>query len=183
MSQFQHYRRALGQDDTYRSPEEERLAQHLQLAGLPFTYEERKFRYTHQTKSTYKTDFEVQTKAGPILVEVKGFWTHQNRQKVRQVLKTYPDIRLVMAFIKPQNKISAQSKTTYPKFCEANGIPWIAYDTLLKTDPRCLPQLLIEAVAAAGSSSSTSPAPAAKAQTEPLAMTTATSSASAAPPA
>ena len=183
MSQFQHYRRALGQDDTYRSPEEERLAQHMQKAQLPFTYEERKLRYTHLTKTTYKTDFEVATPAGPVLIEVKGFWTHQNRQKVRQVLKAYPDIRLVMAFIKPGNKISSQSKTTYAKFCEANKIPWTTYHTLLNTDPECLPRLLINLVAEAGSSSSTCPAPDATAQMGLLGMTTATGSASPAPPA
>lgn len=183
MSQFQHYRRAMGQDDTYRSPEEERLAQHMEKAQLRFTYEERKLRYTHLTKTTYKTDFEVMTTAGPVLVEVKGFWTHQNRQKVRQVLKAHPDVRLVMAFIKPQNKISAQSKTTYGMFCEANKIPWTTYHTLLTTPPECLPPLLIKLVAEAGSSSNTCPAPDATVQRQLLDTTTATGSASAAPPA
>lgn len=183
MSTFQHYRRSLGQDATYRSPEEERLAQHMEKAGLRFTYEERKLRYTHLTKTTYKTDFEVATPIGPVLVEVKGFWTHQNRQKVRQVLKSYPEINLVMAFIKPTNKISAQSKTTYAMFCEKNNIPWLLYHDLINTKPECLPRLLIKALAGAGSSSSTSLAPGATAQTELPGTTTATGSASPAPPA
>ncbi len=176
MSQFQHYRRAMGEDDTYRSPEEELLAQRMERERIPFSYEEVKLTYSHVTRTSYRPDFKVATPIGDVLVEVKGFWPHANRQKVKQVVKQL-DVRLVMVFMKPGNKLSKQTKTTYAKFCEKNGIAWVDYHTLINAP--CLPTVLVEAL----QSNTTSPAPDAPARTQLSFMTTGTSTASPAPPA
>lgn len=173
-TRFQAYNRAMGRDSTYRSQEEDQVATALGTRGLPFTYEEHKLRYTKV--STYKTDFAVYLPdVGTVLLEVKGWWSAQDRQKIRAVVAHNPKANLVMVLSRPTNRISKQSKTTYAEFCDRHAIPWVSCKDLSDSTDPC--RLLRQALSSAG----ITPAPDAAAQTEPAPIPTAMFSASSAP--
>lgn len=104
----------------WRSGLEESNAAFLQSRGVSFTYESRKLKWLPEVKfRTYTPDFEITTRSGKtIIVETKGFWTRDDRQKMLAVVQQHPDLDIRMVFQNSNQKISKGSKTTYALWCQ-----------------------------------------------------------------
>jgi len=108
----------------YRSKSEERVAEHLNLLGVPYLYEPKdgKVSYKVERTATYLPDF-VLTNSG-IILEVKGYFTSADRAKYLRVKASNPDMDLRFVFDRASNKLNKASKTTYADWAEKNGFQW-----------------------------------------------------------
>lgn len=114
---------------SWRSGLEEGNAALLRSRGISFTYEQRKLKWLPEVKfRTYTPDFEITTRSGKkIIVETKGYWTTDDRQKMLAVVKQHPDLDIRIVFQNPNAKIRKGSKTSYADWCQKFlGIPWAA---------------------------------------------------------
>ena len=114
---------------SWRSGLEESNAALLRLRGIPFTYEQRKLKYLPEVKfRTYTPDFEFTSRSGKqIIVETKGYWTTEDRQKMLAIVQQHPDLDIRIVFQNPNQKIRKGSKTSYADWCQKFlGIPWAA---------------------------------------------------------
>ena len=105
----------------YRSRFEASVAEQLQKAHVPFTYEDHEFFY--EIPSVYLVDFALRN--GRMFIEVKGYMPPADRRKLLAVKKCHPseDIRLV--FQRASNKLSRAPKSlTYGQWAQRHGFPW-----------------------------------------------------------
>ena len=112
---------------SWRSGLEESNAALLRSRGISFTYEQRKLKWLPEVKfRTYTPDFEITTKSGKkIIVETKGYWTSEDRMKMKCVVAQHPDLDIRIVFQNPNARISKGSKTTYAEWCQKHlGILW-----------------------------------------------------------
>ena len=107
----------------FRSGLERQNARQLQLAGVPFRYEDEKIRYLKPAKnSTYTPDFIITTASGKeIIIETKGRFLTADRQKHLLIQNQHPDLDIRFVFSNSNTKISKGSKTTYAMWCESKG--------------------------------------------------------------
>lgn len=92
---------------------------YLSELGVEYKYESRRVRYlVPESKHYYTPDIEL---PNGILVEVKGKFDPDARQKMALVLEQNPDLDIRMLFM-VDNKISKQSKTRYSDWCAKRGI-------------------------------------------------------------
>lgn len=107
----------------FRSGLERQNAQRLLTAGCQFRYEEDKVSYLKPAKpSKYLPDFRVITKSGKeIIVETKGRFETQDRQKHLLIKEQHPDLDIRFVFSNSRQRISKTSKTTYGMWCESKG--------------------------------------------------------------
>lgn len=107
----------------FRSGLERQNARQLQLAGVPFRYEDEKIRYLKPAKnSTYTPDFIITTKSGKeIIIETKGRFLTADRQKHLLLQDQHPELDIRFVFSNSNTKISKGSKTTYAMWCESKG--------------------------------------------------------------
>jgi hypothetical protein len=106
----------------YRSGLEEEVADQLSRAGVPFEYEPKhgKVRYTKPAReSTYTPDFPL--KELGFIVETKGRFTVEDRQKHLLIKEQHPDKDIRFVFSNSRTRISTQSKTTYADWCSKHG--------------------------------------------------------------
>lgn len=119
---FRHAR-ALG----YRSGLEVKNARHLEALGAEFQYEPFRLPYVKPERTaTYTTDFFL---PNGILVDTKGAWLAEDRQKFALLKAQHPDLDIRMVFTNPNAKISKTSKTSYADVCIKLGLPF-AKDTI-----------------------------------------------------
>lgn len=106
----------------YRSKLEERVADQLEAASIPFEYETVKLKYTVPARSaTYKPDFKI----NDIFIETKGWMrSAAERQKMILVKQEHPDLDIRMVFQNAKNPIYKGSQTTYAKWADDHGIKW-----------------------------------------------------------
>lgn len=88
--------------------------------GPEFEYEAMRLSYTVQR--TYLPDFI--DKQNKVIVEAKGLFTTQDRQKHKLIKEQHPDWDVTIVFQNAKRTISKQSKTTYADWCDKNGIKW-----------------------------------------------------------
>lgn len=95
---------------------------------MAFKYEEEKIPYTKPAReATYTPDFIIETRPDgsrrtkPLIVETKGRFLTEDRQKQLLVKRQHPDLDIRFVFNNPNAKISKTSKTTYAKWCEKHG--------------------------------------------------------------
>jgi predicted nuclease of restriction endonuclease-like RecB superfamily len=97
----------------------------LQERGISFEYEPSwgKIQYTVPAKEhTYTPDFYITTKSGKqIIVETKGLWDAQDREKHRLIKEQHPELDIRFVFSRSKAKIRKNSKTTYADICEGRG--------------------------------------------------------------
>lgn len=105
---------------SWRSGLEEGNAALLRSRGISFSYEQRKLKWLPEVKCrTYTPDFEITTRSGKkIIVETKGYWTSEDRQKMLAVVTQHPDLDIRIVFQNPNAKIRKGSKTTYAEWCQ-----------------------------------------------------------------
>lgn len=106
----------------YRSRLEERIADQLDEAGIQFSYENKKLKYTVPARhATYTPDFDL----GPFLIEAKGYFrSAADRQKLVLVKRDNPEAQIRLVFQKASNPIYKGSPTTYAKWAEDHGFEW-----------------------------------------------------------
>lgn len=107
----------------FRSGLEEQIAADLTAKGVPFTYEELKVPYVKPAKpSKYSPDFVLLNNG--IIVESKGRFITEDRQKQLLVKQQHPDLDLRFVFSNSKTRISKRSNTTYASWCEKNGFKY-----------------------------------------------------------
>ena len=113
---------AAGKKHGFRSGLEDRFIQELEEYGLEPNYEAKKFEYIiPESKHNYTPDFPL---SPHIVIETKGRWVVEDRQKMLLIKEQYPEIDFRIVFYNANQKIKKGSKTTYAMWCNKHGIKW-----------------------------------------------------------
>lgn len=103
----------------FRSGLEEQIARQLTAAGMRVSFEELKLEYVKPSrKAKYTPDFEL---PNGIIIESKGRFLTEDRQKHLLVKAQHPDRDIRFVFSNSKTRISKTSPTTYAMWCEKNG--------------------------------------------------------------
>lgn len=109
----------------YKSGLEDDTAKQLKSLGVTFQYEPREGRIKYTVPASdhsYTPDFYITTKSGKVIViETKGLWTAEDREKHRLIKEQHPGLDLRFVFTRSKAKINKNSKTTYADICEGRG--------------------------------------------------------------
>lgn len=113
---------AAGKKHGFRSGLEDKFIQELEECGLDPNYEAKKFEYIiPESKHNYTPDFPL---SPHIVIETKGRWVVEDRQKMLLIKEQYPEIDFRIVFYNANQKIKKGSKTTYAMWCDKHGIKW-----------------------------------------------------------
>jgi ribosomal protein L39E len=103
----------------WRSGLEEKVANALTEAGIPFTYEKTKVKYIKPaSEHQYTPDFVLDN---GIIIETKGLFTAIDRQKHILVKRQHPHFGKEKGISNSKQRLSKASRTTYGMWCEKNG--------------------------------------------------------------
>ena len=103
----------------FRSGLEERVCEQLAFLNILDCYEIKKISFVQPAKNrNYTPDFWL---PNGIIVETKGVFTVQDRQKHLLIKDQYPDLDLRFVFSNSKNKLRKGSKTTYADWCNKYG--------------------------------------------------------------
>lgn len=113
---------ANGRKHGYRSGLENDIIQQLEELGYDPKYESVSYEYiVPESKHKYTPDFPL---CDSIVIETKGLWKLEDRQKMLLLKEQHPDIDFRMVFYNANQKIKKGSKTTYAMWCEKHNIKW-----------------------------------------------------------
>lgn len=105
-----------------RSGSEERVLKQIERAGYSYTYEGYKIPYiVPASNHTYTPDILL---TNGIIVEVKGLFEAEDRQKMLRIKEQYPHLDIRFVFDNFNNRLYKGSPTTYAKWCEKYGFPY-----------------------------------------------------------
>ena len=111
-----------GRKHGFRSGLEDNFMKELEEYNIDPNYEAKPFEYTvPETKHIYTPDFPV---SPHIVIETKGRWVLEDRQKMLLVIEQYPDIDFRIVFYNANQKIKKGSKTSYGMWCDKHHIKW-----------------------------------------------------------
>ena len=110
----------------YRSGLEQFIADFLQVNQKCIRYEELKIPWIDLRHRTYTPDFILDN---GIIIEVKGFWSVEDRKKHAKVKQQHTDLDIRMVFENSKRKIRKGSKTSYGMWCDKNDI--LYYDRII----------------------------------------------------
>lgn len=103
----------------YRSGLEEQVAKQLKDAGIDAKYETEQVGYLKPARqSKYTPDFIL---PNGIVIETKGRFVVQDRQKHIIIKNQYPNIDIRFVFSNSKSRISKNSKTTYAMWATKHG--------------------------------------------------------------
>lgn len=115
-SKFRHIRAA------YRSGLEAVVAAALASASVPAEFEAFKVPYTQPAKNrNYTPDFLL---PNGIVIETKGMFTVEDRQKHVWVKAQHPTLDIRFVFSNAKAKLRKGSPTTYADWASNNGFKW-----------------------------------------------------------
>jgi len=115
----------------HRSGLEDANAAHLRAHGIDPKFETVKIPYVQpEKKRTYTPDFP-ELPSG-IIVETKGRFTAEDRQKHLWIKQQHPRLDIRFVFSNSRTKIRKGSPTTYGDWCRKNG--FLYADKLIPTD-------------------------------------------------
>jgi len=104
----------------FKSGFEVDFAKALKKRKVKFGYETTKFPFVQPSKKrNYTPDFELLGTG--TFVECKGKLTVAEREKLLWIKESYPDLRLVLVFMRGRNPIRKGSKTSYMDWATKNG--------------------------------------------------------------
>lgn len=113
---------AVGLIHGFRSGLEEKAAAQIKAAGLPVLYEQAKVHYVWPEQNcTYTPDFPL---PNGIIVETKGRFLTEDRQKHKHVKVQHPGLDVRFVFSNAHAKLSKKSSTSYAAWCEQYGFGW-----------------------------------------------------------
>lgn len=79
---------------------------------------------------SYTPDFALES---GVLLEVKGYFPPDQRQKMRAVKQAHPELDIRFIFTDPNKKLSrARNARTYAQWCEFHGFLWCRADSIPK---------------------------------------------------
>jgi hypothetical protein len=108
----------------HRSGLEDHIAAQIQTTEKKEAYEQYTIPYTVPASThAYTPDFVL---ANGIIIEAKGIFDTQDRQKHLLIKKQYPHLDIRFVFSNPRQKINKGSKTTYAAWCEKHGYTYAA---------------------------------------------------------
>ena len=129
--------REVGLQHGFRSGLEEALADQLRGVGIEPAYETFSIAYVKpQRTAKYTPDFKL---PNGIIIESKGRFMTDDRQKHLLVKDQHPDLDIRFVFSNPKQRISKTSATTYAMWCEKHGFRYAAKsipEAWLKERPR-----------------------------------------------
>ena len=103
----------------YRSGLEEKIARDLAERSVDFEYETKKISFEVPSRSaTYTPDFHL---PNGIIVEGKGIFDVEDRQKHLLIKEQHPDLDIRFVFSRSASPIRKGSPTTYAAWCEKHG--------------------------------------------------------------
>ena len=106
-----------------RSGLEIAIASELDTKSVEYEFEKTKLSYVKPQKvHTYTPDFYL--KKQNIFIETKGYFTTQDRQKMRLIKEQHPNIVIRFVFSNSKTRISKKSKTTYGMWCDKYGFTY-----------------------------------------------------------
>lgn len=106
----------------FRSGLEEAIANNLTSKGVGFTFEELVIPYIKPEKpAKYTPDFVLQN---GIIVESKGRFLTEDRQKHILIKKQHPHLDIRFVFSNSRSRISKRSSTTYADWCVKHGFQY-----------------------------------------------------------
>ena len=105
----------------YRSKYEDDVCGRLDDAKVLFDYETINLHYRVIEQRKYTPDVIL---PNGIIIELKGRFTSSDRKKMLLVIAQHPDLDIRMVFMRPKNKLSKVSRTTYAQWCDKNNIKW-----------------------------------------------------------
>lgn len=108
--------RTLAKKAGMKSMAEVETAALLEKLKKEYAYESESWRYQYEPQ-LYTPDFKI----GDLYIEVKGKATTETRRKMLAVQRCNPDKKLVILFLKGNNKIRKGSKTTYLEWFRKHG--------------------------------------------------------------
>jgi len=102
----------------FRSGLEDVVAEQIKSKGLDPAYETLKIEYIKpQRKAKYTPDFPL----GSIIIETKGRFTTEDRQKHVLIKSQRPDLDIRFVFSNSRTRIRKGSPTTYADWCRKHG--------------------------------------------------------------
>ncbi|MDP3869903.1 hypothetical protein [Phenylobacterium sp.] len=121
----EHAGRVLG----FRSGLEVSVSTQLRGQGVEFRYEELKIKYVVPSRlATYTPDFIL---PNGIIVETKGRYEADDREKHLLVRAQHPDLDIRLVFSRSSTPIRTGSPTTYRVWCDTHGFQFA--DKLIPT--------------------------------------------------
>lgn len=112
----------VGKKYGFRSGLEERIAEQLDKAGVAYEYEKLKLKYIKPASThVYTPDFVL---PNGIIVETKGRFLVNDRQKHLLVKRYNPTLDIRFVFSNSKARITKTSRTTYAAWCEKNGFKY-----------------------------------------------------------
>lgn len=106
----------------YRSGLEERNVAHCKKFGVEPGFETHYINYVvPERDAKYNPDLIL---PNGIIVECKGIFETDDRQKQLLVREQHPELDIRMVFSSSKSKIYSGSKTTYAMWCEKHGIQY-----------------------------------------------------------
>lgn len=110
----------------YRSGLEDRTAAHLDRIGVAYEYEQHPVFFIKPARtSRYTPDFLL---PNGIIVETKGRFVTDDRQKHILIKKQHPELDIRFVFSNPNTRISKKSQTTYAMWCDKHGFMYAKAD-------------------------------------------------------
>jgi|TARA_R110000824_G_scaffold12806_4_gene55881 hypothetical protein len=103
----------------FRSGLEEKVAKQIQKANHKLRYEVVKIKWIDFAIRSYTPDFVLDN---GIIIEVKGFWSVEDRKKHKELRKQHVNLDIRMVFENSKRKIRKGSKTSYGMWCDKNDI-------------------------------------------------------------
>lgn len=102
----------------YRSGLEQTVSKELKDAKVEFEYENLKIEWEDLSYRTYTPDFLL---PNGILIETKGMFNTDDRQKHLAIKKQHPQLDIRFVFTSSKKKLRKGSKTSYGQWCDKHG--------------------------------------------------------------
>lgn len=109
----------------YRSGLEKANADWLDKLGIAAKYEDpdSKIEWQDTRTKSYTPDFVL---PNGIIIETKGRFTLDDRNKHLFIKEQHPDLDIRFVFTNPNSKLRKGAKSTYADWCEKNGFQYAA---------------------------------------------------------
>lgn len=103
----------------YRSGLEDKVAKQIHSAGHKVLYEQVRLSYVKPARTaTYRPDFIL---PNGIVVETKGRFLTDDRQKHKHLKEQWPALDIRFVFTNSRQRLTKISPTTYAKWCNQNA--------------------------------------------------------------
>lgn len=103
-----------------RSKFELQVMEQIDKTTKDYSYESMRIKYSPPPK-IYTPDIVL---ANGIIIELKGYFTSEDRAKHLLVKEQHPELDIRFVFQRAANKLHKKSTTTYGSWCDKYGFKW-----------------------------------------------------------